>query len=127
MKTKDDKNTDEARLKILKDQFLGPESRTAKGEWQLWRLKLELLKKCQSSEESFQVAAGLLKRARTKNEAGILAESRFSDWMVWELYLDAVSQKSKRSVMELLSLSYCSTAQCRVENMIVCYFVLICS
>ena len=75
------------RLKYLQSPFLGPDSAIAKGEWQLWRLKLRLLKKDQ--DVLFETTSNLLKRARTKNEAGEILESRFSDWIVWESYIDA--------------------------------------
>lgn len=75
------------RLNYLQNPFLGPDSTIAKGEWQLWRLKLKLLKK--DPELLFQTTSYLLKRARTKNEAGEIAESRFSDWFVWESYINA--------------------------------------
>ncbi|KAG0650585.1 N-terminal acetyltransferase B complex subunit arm1 [Hyphodiscus hymeniophilus] len=75
------------RLKYLQDPFLGPDSTIAKGEWQLWRLKLELLKK--DPQLLFQTTSDLLKRARTKNENGEITESRFSDWIVWKSYIDS--------------------------------------
>jgi N-terminal acetyltransferase B complex non-catalytic subunit len=75
------------RLNYLQNPFLGPDSKIAKGEWQLWRLKLDLLKK--DPELLFQTTSDLLKRARTKSEAGDIAESRFSDWKVWESYIGA--------------------------------------
>jgi N-terminal acetyltransferase B complex non-catalytic subunit len=82
------------RLNYLHSPYLGPESTIAKGEWQLWRLKLELLKK--DPEVLFQMTGDLLKRARTKNKAGEIAESRFSDWIVWESYIDtALRDKPK--------------------------------
>ena len=94
LKSGDPKKMDPVRLNYLQNPFLGPESTIAKGEWQLWRLKLELLKK--DPELLLQTTRDLLKRARMKNEAGEIMESRFSDWIVWESYIDvALLNKSK--------------------------------
>lgn len=98
LKNKSDKNMDAARLGFLQSPFLGPESTIAKSEWQLWRLKLELLQKSQSSE-MFETTADLLRRARTKDEAGRIADSRFSDWLVWQLYIEAASSNMERPVI----------------------------
>jgi N-terminal acetyltransferase B complex non-catalytic subunit len=82
------------RLNYLQNSFLGPDSAIAKGEWQLWRLKLELLKN--EPELLFEMTRDLLKRARRKDDAGQITESRFSDWVVWKSYVDAAStNKSK--------------------------------
>ena len=74
------------RLNFLQDPSFGPDSTIAKGDWQLWRRKLELLKK--DPELLFQTTRDLLKRARTKNDSGEITESRFSDWVVWESFID---------------------------------------
>ena len=95
LKSKSDKNMDADRLQFLQSSFLGPESTVAKSEWQLWRLKLELLQKSQSPE-IFQTTANLLRRARTKDEAGRIADSRFGDWLVWQLYIEAASRNTER-------------------------------
>ncbi|KAJ5032454.1 uncharacterized protein L3040_009058 [Drepanopeziza brunnea f. sp. 'multigermtubi'] len=86
----------EQRLEYLQDPLLGPESVVAKGEWELWRLKLELLEKAQEWKELFEVTGSLLKRSRTKNEAGNYSEARLGDWVVWEAYVLSAGQLKDR-------------------------------
>jgi len=76
--------TAEQRLEFLQDPCLGPESKLAKGEWQLWRFKLQLLTRTGQWKELYEVTSSLLKRARTKDATGHLGEERFCDWIVWE-------------------------------------------
>jgi N-terminal acetyltransferase B complex non-catalytic subunit len=38
-------------------------------------------------QELYDITGALLKRARTKDEASQLAESRLSDWIVWQAYI----------------------------------------
>lgn len=71
----------------LEDPNLGPESTVAKGEWDLWRLRLKSMETSQRWVELFETTSGLLKRARTKNAYSQLAESKLSDWIVWEAFL----------------------------------------
>ncbi|TVY35515.1 N-terminal acetyltransferase B complex subunit [Lachnellula subtilissima] len=77
----------EQRLEYLNDPTLGPESAVAKGEWQLWRFKLNLLENAAKWQELFETTKSLLKRARTKDESGQLSESGMSDWIVWEAFI----------------------------------------
>ncbi|TVY14865.1 N-terminal acetyltransferase B complex subunit arm1 [Lachnellula arida] len=77
----------EQRLEYLNDPTLGPESAVAKGEWQLWRFKLNLLENAAAWQELFETTKSLLKRARTKDESGQLSESGMSDWIVWEAFI----------------------------------------
>lgn len=93
-----DKDLDAVRLEFLQDPFLGAESTIAKGYWQLWILKLELMRKTQSPE-IFQTTADLLRRARTKDDAGRITDSRFGDWLVWKLYIEAASSNKDKSVI----------------------------
>jgi len=74
------------RLEYLQDSQLGPESVVAKGEWELWRLKLKLTGEARKWQELFDTTAELLKRARTKDTSGQLSEAQLSDWIVWEAY-----------------------------------------
>lgn len=93
--------TREDRLKYLQISTLGPDSIVAKGDWQLWRLTLELLTLEENWELLFETTSKLLKRARTKNESGELAESRFCDWFVWESYIRAALEvPGRKSVID---------------------------
>ena len=74
-------------MKYLQDPNLGPESAVAKGEWELWRLKLELMETSREWQELFKTTGALLKRARTMDESSKFSESRLSDWIVWEAYI----------------------------------------
>lgn len=58
-----------------------------KGEWELWRFKLNLLSATQKWENLFQESKALLKRARTKDVSGQLSESGMSDWIVWQAFI----------------------------------------
>lgn len=100
LKSKGDKTMDTARLEFLQNPFLGPESMIAKGYWQLWKLKLELMKVTQSPD-IFQTTADLLRRARTKDESGGIADSRFSDWAVWEMYIEAALANKEKHMNEV--------------------------
>jgi len=71
----------------LEDANLGPESTVAKGEWDLWRLRLRLLEKSQKWQELFEITSTLLRRSRTKNTSLQLSESKLGDWIVWEGFL----------------------------------------
>jgi N-terminal acetyltransferase B complex non-catalytic subunit len=82
----------EQQLEYLRDPNLGPESVVAKGEWQLWRIKLGLLKDVQEWKELFDITGALLKRARTKDEAGQLSEASFSDWIVWDAFVRSATE-----------------------------------
>lgn len=75
------------RLEYLQTSQLGPESVVAKGEWQLWRTKLQLMEAAQQWQELFDTTSALLQRARAKDEVSQLVESRLSDWIVWEAYI----------------------------------------
>ncbi|TVY28955.1 Phagocyte signaling-impaired protein [Lachnellula hyalina] len=77
----------EQRLEFLNDPTLGPESAVAKGEWQLWRFKLNLLENAAKWQELYETTKSLLKRARTKDQSGQLSESGLSDWIVWEAFI----------------------------------------
>ncbi|TVY80385.1 N-terminal acetyltransferase B complex subunit arm1 [Lachnellula suecica] len=97
----------EQRLEYLNDATLGPESATAKGEWQLWRFKLNLIEAAQKWQELFDTTKALLKRARTKDESGQLAESGMSDWIIWEAFI--------RSAVELQGPEYKDAVMAEVE------------
>jgi N-terminal acetyltransferase B complex non-catalytic subunit len=84
----------EQRLDYLQSPQLGPESVVAKGEWQLWRTRLQLMEVAQQWQELFDTIGGLLKRARTKDESSQLAESRLSDWIIWEAYIRSAVELS---------------------------------
>jgi N-terminal acetyltransferase B complex non-catalytic subunit len=88
---------DAKRLEFLQSPFLGPESTIAKGDWELWRIRLELMRKT-LSPDIFQTTADLLRRARTKDNAGRIVDSRFSDWEVWQLYIEAALSNKDKSV-----------------------------
>lgn len=77
----------EQRLEYLRDPLLGPESAVAKGEWELWRMKLALLEESKEWNELFETTGSLLKRARTTGQASQYAEARLSDWIVWDAYI----------------------------------------
>jgi N-terminal acetyltransferase B complex non-catalytic subunit len=81
-------------LEYLRNANLGPESVVAKSEWQLWRFKLNLLTAAQEWKELFEITQALLKRARTKDEAGQLSEASFSDWIVWEAFVRSATELS---------------------------------
>jgi N-terminal acetyltransferase B complex non-catalytic subunit len=76
-------------LEFLQDSHLGPESAVAKGEWQLWRFKLKLMAEAQQWEDLFETTGELLKRARTRDKLGRLSESRLSDWIVWDAFINS--------------------------------------
>lgn len=86
----------EQRLEYLRDPLLGPESVVAKGEWELWRSKLELIEKVQEWKELFEITGSLLKRSRTKDEAGNYVEARLGDWVVWEAYIRSAGRLEDR-------------------------------
>ncbi|KAH8602738.1 N-acetyltransferase B complex non catalytic subunit-domain-containing protein [Bisporella sp. PMI_857] len=90
--------TTEKRLQYLSDPYLGPESTIAKGDWQLWRWKIELLRNSQQWKVLFDTARGLLARARTKDDSGIIVEERFSDWLVWEGFLRSAKELSETDI-----------------------------
>ena len=93
--------TREYRLQYLKTSTIGPDSIVAKGDWQLWRLTLELLTLEENWESLFETTGKLLKRARTKDESGELTESRFCDWSVWESYIRAALEvPGRKSVID---------------------------
>lgn len=81
--------TTDQRMEYFKDPLLGPESSTAKGEWQLWRYKLQILEATSQWQELYDICSALLKRARTQDATGHMAESRMSDWLVWQTYIRA--------------------------------------
>ncbi|PBP18509.1 cytoskeleton organization protein (Dec1) [Diplocarpon rosae] len=74
-------------LEYLRDPLLGPESVAAKGEWELWRIKLGLTEKVQQWKELFETTGSLLKRSRTADSSGKYVEARLSDWIVWDAYI----------------------------------------
>jgi N-terminal acetyltransferase B complex non-catalytic subunit len=79
-------------LEYLRDPNLGPESVVARGEWQLWRIRLTLLKTAHQWKELFGVTKALLERARTKDGAGQLSKANFSDWIVWDAFVCASTE-----------------------------------
>lgn len=82
----------EHNLEYIQDPLLGPESTVAKGEWELWRMKLDLLQKSQDWKAVFETTAPLLKRARTTDESSQYAEARLSDWIVWDAYIRSATE-----------------------------------
>ncbi|KAH7364272.1 N-acetyltransferase B complex non catalytic subunit-domain-containing protein [Rhexocercosporidium sp. MPI-PUGE-AT-0058] len=82
----------EQTLDYIQDPLLGPESAVAKGEWELWRMKLDLLQKSQNWKVILETTASLLKRARTKDGSSQYAEARLSDWIVWDAYIRSASE-----------------------------------
>lgn len=77
----------EDQLKYLNEPSLGPESKVAKGDWGLWLNKLRLMEESKLWEQLFETTGGLLKRARTKDERGQIAEAKMADWAVWQAHL----------------------------------------
>ncbi|ESZ98846.1 hypothetical protein SBOR_0704 [Sclerotinia borealis F-4128] len=94
----------EDQLKYLNEPSLGPESIVAKGDWELWRNKLQLMDASEQWQELFEVTGGLLKRARTKDERGQIIEARMADWAVWQSYL-----RSALALQNPLTLDHVST------------------
>ncbi|KAK0126361.1 hypothetical protein ONS95_007967 [Cadophora gregata] len=82
----------EASLDYLLDPLLGPESAVAKGEWELWRMKLELLQSVQDWKTVFETTGSLLKRARTTDTTSRYSEARLSDWIVWDAYIGSAKE-----------------------------------
>lgn len=74
-------------MNYLNEPSLGPESIVAKGDWELWRKKLQLMEVSGHWQQLFETTGGLLKRARTKNDRGEIIEARMADWAVWQAYL----------------------------------------
>lgn len=74
-------------MNYLNEPSLGPESIVAKGDWELWRNKLELMQTSEHWQQLFDTTGGLLKRSRTKDERGQIVEARMADWAVWQAYL----------------------------------------
>lgn len=77
----------EQRLEYLADPNLGPDSIVAKGEWELWRFRLQLLEEVKDWQGLFDITKSLLERARTKDASGKIIEPGMSDWIVWEAFL----------------------------------------
>ncbi|RKF64168.1 Phagocyte signaling-impaired protein [Erysiphe neolycopersici] len=84
----------------LDDHHLGPESPIAKGEWELWRLKLKRLNQLKIWGELFNTAISLLARARTKNADGQLSEAYFSDWLVWDSLILSADEVNDNDYMK---------------------------
>lgn len=82
----------EQQLDYLNDSSLGPESAVAKGEWEIWRMRVRLMQEARRWTEVFDITGLLLKRARTKDAAGLLSEASLSDWVVWEAYIKSASE-----------------------------------
>lgn len=74
-------------LEYLADARLGPDSAIAKGEWELWRIRLKLLEENKQWQELFEISRSLLQRARRKDESGKIVEPGMSDWIVWEAFI----------------------------------------
>ncbi|POS84809.1 hypothetical protein EPUL_001729 [Erysiphe pulchra] len=84
----------------LDDPHLGPESSIAKGEWELWRLKLKRMNQLKIWGELFETSISLLTRARTKNANGQLSESYFSDWLVWDSLILSAAEVTDNNYMK---------------------------
>jgi len=82
-------------LQYLDDPYLGAESAVAKGEWQLWRWKIELLTSTQQWRVLFETTSSLLGRARARDASGKMVEARYSDWIVWEGLIRSVKELSQ--------------------------------
>jgi len=101
----------EKRLQYLDDPYLGAESNIAKGEWQLWRWKIELMTSTQQWKVLFDTTISLLARARTKDSDGKISEARYSDWIVWEGLFRSVkelaqNESSGEEIDELYKTAY---------------------
>ncbi|CAD6448066.1 2ed61336-c5c5-4340-ab1c-4ca208159de1 [Sclerotinia trifoliorum] len=93
----------EDQLKYLNEPSLGPESIVAKGDWELWRNKLQLMEASQHWEQLFETTSGLLKRARTKDERGHIIDARMADWAVWQAYLRSALALQSPSALDSVS------------------------
>ena len=84
----------ELRLDYLNDPHLGPDSALAKGEWELWRFRIQLLEDASKWEELFDISGKLLQRARAKDSKGNIAEPGMADWIVWTAFLRSAMKVS---------------------------------
>ncbi|CZS94560.1 uncharacterized protein RAG0_04512 [Rhynchosporium agropyri] len=86
-------------LEYLQDPLLGPDSAAAKGEWELWRMKLDSLQKAKEWDTVFETTESLLLRARTLNESSQYAEARLSDWIVWTAFIRSATEQNKPELL----------------------------
>ncbi|KAG4031438.1 hypothetical protein MFRU_009g02110 [Monilinia fructicola] len=93
----------EDQLKYLNEPSLGPESIVAKGDWELWRNKLQLMEASEHWQQLFETTGDLLKRARTKDERGEIVEARMADWAVWQAYLRSALALQTSSTLDSVS------------------------
>ncbi|KAK6615242.1 cytoskeleton organization protein [Botrytis cinerea] len=93
----------EDQLNYLNEPSLGPESIVAKGDWELWRNKLELMQTSEHWQQLFDTTGGLLKRSRTKDERGQIVEARMADWAVWQAYLHSALSLQTPSAIDSVS------------------------
>lgn len=108
------------RLEYLNDPYLGPESTVAKGDWQLWIDKLQLMKEMGQWQNLFEVTCKSLKRARTKNIDGLITESRYSDWVVWDNFREAAKKLNQKrlGIQNRFFLGYLLTRNLSYNNMV---------
>ncbi|KAB8302834.1 hypothetical protein EYC80_006174 [Monilinia laxa] len=93
----------EDQLNYLNEPSLGPESIVAKGDWELWRNKLQLMEASEHWQQLFEITGDLLKRARMKDERGEIVEARMADWAVWQAYLRSALALRTPSTLDSVS------------------------
>jgi hypothetical protein len=79
-------------LGYANNEYLGPYSATARGNWALQRLHLQMLVDTQAWEQLLGACETLLTNAQPerKDEEGY--DPRGSDWLVWECFVRAVME-----------------------------------
>ncbi|RKF76353.1 N-terminal acetyltransferase B complex subunit arm1 [Golovinomyces cichoracearum] len=98
--------TPEKSIEYLEDPYLGPESLAAKGNWELWRLRLKWLSRSKKWSLLFETSMSLLKRARTKDTTGNFSEAQYCDWIVWSSLLLSVVESNEQN--------YCNRARSEI-------------
>lgn len=97
-------NKDDDRLQFYGDQFLGPASKAAQGDWAIRRDHLKILSDKEKWQDLFDICDALLSGARANNDAGHVIDTRGSDWLVWTSYIGAANKlQTSQSVNPLNS------------------------
>jgi hypothetical protein len=82
-----EKGSPEESLELYRNPMLGPDSKVAKGAWEMRRRQILLLRELGQWKNLFDICHKLLSAAALTK-----SDSRGSDWTIWDCYVKASSQ-----------------------------------
>ena len=78
-------------LSALRDPIIGVDSQLIKGDWGMMKTLVDLCTRDPSVSYPIELCRRLLSKA-CANDAGVIEQPMYGDWLVWEKYVLAVME-----------------------------------